>query len=203
MRTAEPCGPDLVIGVGNPLMGDDGLGITAVAQLAAEWPNDESLDFVDGGTWGMNLLPLIEGANRVMILDAIDRGLPPGTSIALEREEIPCYFAIKLSPHQLDLREVLALAELRGTLPDETIALGVQPERVELSLALSSPVAAAVDDLIAAANDRLAVWGHHCHPPTAKPPGGSAFPPPSEQQILQGASRPKDDKGCRGRECTS
>ena len=160
MRTAEPSAPDLVIGVGNPLMGDDGLGIAAVARLAEEWPNDESLSFVDGGTWGMNLLPLIESASRVMILDAIDRGLPPGTTITLEREEIPRYFAIKLSPHQLDLREVLAVAELRGTLPSETIALGVQPERVELSVSLSSPVAAAVDSLLAAANGRLAAWGH-------------------------------------------
>ena len=160
MPTVETYGRDLVIGVGNPLMGDDGLGIAVVARLAAEWPNDESLSFVDGGTWGMNLLPLIESANRVMILDAIDRGLSPGTAITLERDEIPRYFAIKLSPHQLDLREVLAVAELRGTLPSETIALGLQPERVELSLALSAPVAAAVDGLVATANSRLAAWGH-------------------------------------------
>jgi hydrogenase maturation protease len=160
MPTVETSSRDLVIGVGNPLMGDDGLGIAVVARLAAEWPNDESLSFVDGGTWGMNLLPLIESANRVMILDAIDRGLSPGTAITLERDEIPRYFAIKLSPHQLDLREVLAVAELRGTLPSETIALGLQPERVELSLALSAPVAAAVDGLVATANDRLAAWGH-------------------------------------------
>jgi hydrogenase maturation protease len=163
MPTADARAPDLVIGVGNPLMGDDGLGIAVVARLASEWPSDESLTFVDGGTWGMNLLPLIESANRLMIIDAIDRGLAPGTAIALDREEIPRYFAIKLSPHQLDLREVLALAELRGTLPRETIALGVQPERVELSLSLSPSVAAAVDDRVAAANDRLDEWGHR-HP---------------------------------------
>jgi len=169
MPTAEPSGSDLVIGVGNPLMGDDGLGIAAVARLASEWPNDDSVTFVDGGTWGMNLLPLIESANRVMILDAIDRGLSPGAPITLEREEIPRYFAITLSPHQLDLREVLALAELRGTLPNETIALGVQPERVELSLSLSPSVAGAMDDLIEAASARLEAWGHSRHPPAEGP----------------------------------
>ena len=174
MPTADVHAADLVIGVGNPLMGDDGLGIAVVARLASEWPEDESLSFVDGGTWGMNLLPLIESANRVMILDAIDRGLPAGTTITLEREEIPRYFAIKLSPHQLDLREVLALAELRGTLPRETVALGVQPERVELSLSLSASVAAAVEDLVAAANERLSMWGHNCRPPRAQRAGGSA-----------------------------
>ena len=174
MPTADVHAADLVIGVGNPLMGDDGLGIAVVARLASEWPEDESLSFVDGGTWGMNLLPLIESANRVMILDAIDRGLPAGTTITLEREEIPRYFAIKLSPHQLDLREVLALAELRGTLPRETVALGVQPERVELSLSLSASVAAAVEDLVAAANERLSMWGHNCRPPRAQRARGSA-----------------------------
>ena len=174
MPTADVHAADLVIGVGNPLMGDDGLGIAVVARLASEWPEDESLSFVDGGTWGMNLLPLIESANRVMILDAIDRGLPAGTAITLEREEIPRYFAIKLSPHQLDLREVLALAELRGTLPRETVALGVQPERVELSLSLSASVAAAVKDLVAAANERLSMWGHNCRPPRAQRARGSA-----------------------------
>ena len=174
MPTADVHAADLVIGVGNPLMGDDGLGIAVVARLASEWPEDESLSFVDGGTWGMNLLPLIESANRVMILDAIDRGLPAGTAITLEREEIPRYFAITLSPHQLDLREVLALAELRGTLPRETVALGVQPERVELSLSLSASVAAAVEDLVAAANERLSMWGHNCRPPRAQRARGSA-----------------------------
>ena len=185
MPTADVHAADLVIGVGNPLMGDDGLGIAVVARLASEWPEDESLSFVDGGTWGMNLLPLIESANRVMILDAIDRGLPAGTAITLEREEIPRYFAITLSPHQLDLREVLALAELRGTLPRETVALGVQPERVELSLSLSASVAAAVEDLVAAANERLSMWGHNCRPPRAQRAGGSAV----------GSSRTADPPG--------
>ncbi len=168
MPTVESHGPDLVIGVGNPLMGDDGLGIATVARLAAEWPASDSLEFVDGGTWGMNLLPMIESARRVLILDAIDRGLAPGTPITLERDEIPRYFAIKLSPHQLDLREVLAVAELRGTLPKDTVAIGVQPERVELSLSLSPSVTAAVDALIASANARLAEWGHRYADPPAR-----------------------------------
>jgi hydrogenase maturation protease len=78
----------------------------------------------------------------------------------LERDEIPRYFGRTLSPHQLDLREVLALAELRGTLPHETIAIGIQPERVELSLDLSTVVAASLPRLLSDVDDLLRRWGH-------------------------------------------
>lgn len=155
---------DVVIGLGNPLMGDDGLGITALATLRDEWEVPDDLLLVDGGTWGMNLLPTIEGARRVLLLDAIDQGMPAGTQVVLSRDEIPKYLAVKLSPHQIDMREVLALAELRGTLPPETIALGIQPERVELSLALSPTVASHVEALLATVTHQLSLWGHQCVP---------------------------------------
>lgn len=155
---------DVVIGLGNPLMGDDGLGVTALARLRDEWEVPDNLLLVDGGTWGMNLLPTIESARRVLLLDAIDRGMPAGTQVVLTRDEIPKYLAIKLSPHQIDLREILALAELRGTLPAETLALGIQPERIELSLALSRSVAARVDALLATVRHQLSLWGHQCVP---------------------------------------
>lgn len=155
---------DVVIGLGNPLMGDDGLGVTALARLRDEWEVPDNLLLVDGGTWGMNLLPTIESARRVLLLDAIDRGMPAGTQVVLTRDEIPKYLAIKLSPHQIDLREILALAELRGTLPAETLALGIQPERIELSLALSQSVAARVDALLATVRHQLSLWGHQCVP---------------------------------------
>ena len=161
MRTA-----DVVLGVGNPLMGDDGLGIAVVALLRSRYSERPELQIVDGGTWGMNLLHIIENARRLMIVDAIDHGEPPGSRIELEREELPRYFSINLSPHQLDLREVLGLAELRGTLPEETFAVGVQPERVELSLDLSPVVATKLPGLLADIEEELERWGHHPDPPS-------------------------------------
>jgi hydrogenase maturation protease len=160
MPTAEHSRFDLVIGVGNPLMGDDGLGIVAVARLRDRWPDTETLKLVDGGTWGMNLLPIIEMSRRLLIIDAIDRGFAPGARVELERAEIPRYLGFTLSPHQLDLREVLALAELRGTLPEDAIAIGIQPGLIELSLDLSTVVAAKLDGLLADVEDQLARWGH-------------------------------------------
>ena len=149
----------VVLGLGNMLMADDGVGLAALARLEEEWFVPREVELVDGGTWGMNLLPVIERADRVLILDAIDLGDPPGTLIRLEGDEIPRFLGQKLSPHQIDLREVLALAELRGTLPGQVITLGIQPERVELSTTFSPPVAARLDQLVHLAAEILFDWG--------------------------------------------
>lgn len=158
--TSEQAGDTVVIGLGNPLMGDDGLGLRAMGRLAETWALPPEVELIDGGTWGMNLLPVIERAGRVLLLDAIDVGAPAGTQITLERHELPRYFALKLSPHQVDLREVLALAEWRGTLPGDAVAIGLQPQRIELGRVLSPAVEAAVDRMVARAVRRLEAWGH-------------------------------------------
>jgi len=150
----------VVIGVGNPLMGDDGLGIEVLERLRLGWSFRPSLDLLDGGTWGLNLLPHVESAGRVMFIDAINVGREPGILVELEAEEIPRFLARKLSPHQIDVKEVLALAELRGTLPEELCAIGLQPESVEMSTSLSAPVAAGVDRLIERVIERLRGWGY-------------------------------------------
>ncbi|HXI21899.1 MAG TPA: HyaD/HybD family hydrogenase maturation endopeptidase [Gemmatimonadales bacterium] len=150
----------VVLRLGNPLMGDDGLGLVALALLRDRWQFPETVELVDGGTWGMNLLPLIEDADQVVLLDAIRAGAPPGTVHRLERDQLPRYFSHKLSPHQIDLREVLALAELRGTLPAAVVALGAEPEVVEMTTDLTSSVAGRVDELVEAVAAQLAAWGH-------------------------------------------
>jgi hydrogenase maturation protease len=150
----------LVIGLGNPIMGDDGLGIAALERLRESWALPQSVRLVDGGTWGMNLLPLVEDARELLFLDAIDRGRPAGELNVLEREELPRVLGLKLSPHQIDLREVLALAELRRGLPARLVAMGLQPARVEMFDGLSPEVECRMDELLAAVVGRLAQWGH-------------------------------------------
>jgi hydrogenase maturation protease len=157
MSISEGEGGTVVIGLGNPLMADDGVGIAALERLRAAGP-PAGVELVDGGTWGMNLLPVIEAAGRVLFMDAIDAGGDPGTLHVLERAQIPRYLATKISPHQVDLRDVLALAELRGNLPEQTVAVGLQPQRVEMSCGLSDAVETRLDDLVAVVTQRLAVW---------------------------------------------
>jgi hydrogenase maturation protease len=150
-------------------MGDDGLGLAALEQLRAQWRLPPGVELVDGGTWGLNLLPVIEDAGRVLLIDAIDTGGPPGTLHVLEHAHIPRYLATKISPHEVDLRDVLALAELRGTLPQDTVAIGLQPASVTLSSELSDVVRLQLDDLVAAVTRRLAEWGHSCESALAAP----------------------------------
>lgn len=154
--------PTVVIGLGNPLMGDDGVGLAALERLTARWEVPAQVELVDGGTWGMNLLPVIEDAGRVLLLDAVHTAATPGALVRLEREQLPRYLSTKISPHQVDLRDVLGLAELRGTLPAETIALGLQPALVEMGIGLSPPVVAGLDSLVDAAAAVLTAWGHGC-----------------------------------------
>ena len=148
----------LVIGLGNPIMADDGLGIAALQRLR-DVRLPASVRLVDGGTWGMNLLPLIEEADEVLLIDAIDRGEPPGSLIVLEQEQVPRWLGIKLSPHQVGLAEVLALAELRGSLPPRLVVIGLQPARVEMDSGLSPEVDAQMDQLLAVVLQQLERWG--------------------------------------------
>lgn len=141
-----------VIGLGNPLMRDDGIGLLALERLARRQDLPGGAELVDGGTWGMNLLPLIETAGAVLFLDAIRLGDEPGTVHELEGDAVPRRLAHKLSPHQIDLGEVLAVAMLRGTLPPRLVALGIEPAEVAMGTGLSPRVEAGMPELL----DRVA-----------------------------------------------
>lgn len=149
-----------VVGLGNPIMGDDGLGLVALARLLEEWELPTTVRAVDGGTWGMNLLPVLEEADAILLLDAIHAGGAAGTPVVLDREGIARRLGLKLSPHQVDLHEVLALMELRGTLPRRIVAIGLQPERVMLAASLTPTVAGRVGEVVERAVAQLAAWGH-------------------------------------------
>ena len=155
----------LVIGLGNPLMGDDGLGLAALERLAAEWVLPSGVELVDGGTWGLNLLPRLESADQVLFLDAVDVGKAPGDPVELTGGELPLLLGIKLSVHQIDLREVLALAQLRGTLPSTMACLGLQPASVEMRSGLSPVLQERVSELVTRAAARLHSWGHRLRRP--------------------------------------
>ena len=151
----------VVIGLGNPLMGDDGVGLAALERLRAEWQLDD-VELVDGATWGLSLLPVIEDAERLVLVDAIAANRAPGDIIELSRDRLPIYLTRKLSPHQVDMRDALAVAELRGRLPNDVVAIGVQPETVALGTELSAPVAQQLGALVGTVVAQLEHWGHAC-----------------------------------------
>jgi hydrogenase maturation protease len=111
----------VVLGLGNILNRDEGLGVHALAALPPPVP---PLEFVDGGVLGLNLLPLVESCRRLLVLDAIDAGQPPGSLIELTGEAIPRYAGVKLSPHQLTFQELVGLAGFRANCRRTCICLG-------------------------------------------------------------------------------
>ena len=114
----------VVMGLGNLLWADEGFGVRVAERLYAHYHWPEDVEIVDGGTQGLNLLGYVESASHLLILDAIDYGLEPGTLRTYAGERIPAYLsAKKMSLHQNSFSEVLALADIRGHLPAH-IALG-------------------------------------------------------------------------------
>ena len=137
-----------VLGVGNPIMGDDGVGLALLAAVQAVRP-DERIEYVDGGTGGMELIPVVQDTDRLLVLDAV-AGPTPGRVVELTGDQLPRLLSAKLSPHQVGLLDVFTAVRLLGHEPAQVQVVGVTPERVELSLDLSQ----AVQDALAQATDK-------------------------------------------------
>ena len=132
--------PLLVLGIGNPILCDDGVGPRAITALAERGGLPAGARLLDGGTGGLSLLPAIESAARVLVIDAVDVGGRPGEVRRLTGNEIPQTLRRRLTPHEVGLDDLLALCRLRGTLPAEVVLLGVQVASLEVRAQLSPEV---------------------------------------------------------------
>jgi hydrogenase maturation protease len=146
-----------VLGIGNPIMGDDGIGIVLLEELMAAGV-ERPVDFIDGGTIGMSLLPVLEDAGSLLVLDAVTGSGPPGTLVHLVGDQLPRLMQSKLSPHQVGLLDVLAAARLRGTEPDRIAVVGLTPGDIDLRVTLSHDVAAAIPRAVGLARQVLEAW---------------------------------------------
>jgi hydrogenase maturation protease len=151
--------PTIVLGLGNPLMGDDGAGLAALEALRLGYDFGAGVSLEDGGTLGLALLPLVEDAGSLLVLDAVRLGGRTGTTVVREGDEIPRCLSLKLSPHQTGFRETLALAGLRGNLPPRLALVGVEVANAEYARPLSLEVQNALPAMVAAAVARLEAWG--------------------------------------------
>ena len=148
-----------VIGLGNPLLTDDGVGLALLEALRDDGWLD--VDLVDGGTWGLSLLPVLADCERVLVLDAVKAGNEPGTVVRGRGADVPRLYRYPLSPHQIDLTEVLAAAEMTGGVPAEMEVIGVEPGSTDgPCLQLTDPVAAALPTALDEARRVLLAWGH-------------------------------------------
>jgi hydrogenase maturation protease len=150
----------LVLGLGNILLGDEGVGVRTVERLLEEYEFPEEVRVMDGGTLGLDLLPYVEDCRRLLVIDAVKAGKEPGTLVRLAGPEVPAFLdASKVSPHQDGLQDLLAVAALKGYLPDEVVLWGVQIRSLGVGLEPSPVVAAQIDSLVNEVLTELARWG--------------------------------------------
>lgn len=151
----------VVLGIGNLLWADEGFGVRCVQALEQryQWPAHVSL--VDGGTQGLNLLRHVQAAQRLLIFDAIDYDLAPGSLHLVRDAEVPSFLgAKKLSLHQTGFQEVLALAQLLGAYPEQLLLVGCQPQTLDdFGGSLTAVVRASVEPALQLGLAELARWG--------------------------------------------
>jgi hydrogenase maturation protease len=149
----------LVLGLGNILLGDEGVGVRVVERLEELYHVPKEAQVMDGGTLALDLLPYVEDADQLLVIDAVDMGAAPGTTVRIVDEQVPVFLGTKVSPHQMGLADILSAARLRGYFPSELVLWGVQPGVIDTTLDLSPPVAAQVDVLVDGVLADLSQWG--------------------------------------------
>lgn len=150
----------LVLGLGNPLCGDDGAGVAAVSRLRERYEAPAGAIVLDGGTLGLSLLPYLRLARTVILVDAIAADAPAGTLVRLEGDDVAPAAAHRLSPHQVGVADLLDGARLLGGYPEAIVLVGVVPSHLELSVERSPVVEARIDDLVQATIEEAARTGH-------------------------------------------
>jgi hydrogenase maturation protease len=149
----------MIIGLGNLLLGDEGIGVHAMRQLEAAYRFEPAVELIDGGTSGLDLLPLLKDQPRLLLLDALVSDQPPGSIRVIRNGAIKSALTEKVSLHHLGLADLLALAELLDCAPPQIVLIGIVPERMEMEISLSDCLRARLPDLIATACEILAEWG--------------------------------------------
>jgi hydrogenase maturation protease len=147
-----------ILGIGNTLFSDEGVGIHLLPVLENEFKNDQDIEIVEGLTDGMKLLGPVEDAENLIIIDAINAGKEPGTIISLIGDEIPAYFGIKMSIHQLGFQEVLLAAKMRERYPKQIAMFGMQPSSLELGVELTETNRAKLPHLAQAVIGQVNAW---------------------------------------------
>jgi hydrogenase maturation protease len=149
----------LLLGVGNILLRDEGLGVHALHLIISDYDLPKSVTCMDGGVMGLDLLPHIGNCTHLLVIDAIEASQDPGTLLRLEGDDIHTSLACKLSIHQLGLQEVLATSKLIGCYPTQTVLWAMQPESLEWGLDLTATVMAQLNTLVHEVVKELRNWG--------------------------------------------
>lgn len=167
----------LILGIGNILWADEGFGVRAVEAFHRVYETPDTVTLMDGGTQGLYLVQHVQEAEGLIVFDAVDYGLEPGTLQLARDEEVPKFTgAKKMSLHQTGFQEVLSAADLTGRYPSKLLLVGVQPLDLEdWGGPLTAPVAAQIRPAIEAAAAELEKWGVAVRRRSAPLPPGSGL----------------------------
>ena len=130
----------LILGVGNILLSDEGVGVRVVQELEKRPEIQPHFDIIDGGTCGMELLDAMANREHLIIVDAVLANKQPGEIVVLHDEQVPTFFSRKISPHQLGICDVLSSLKLTDEFPKNLCLIGIQPETLEPQIALSDTI---------------------------------------------------------------
>ena len=189
----------VVLGIGNVLWADEGFGVRCVEALQQRYEFAPNVQLIDGGTQGLYLVQHVQAAGRLLIFDAIDYGLAPGTLKTVQNDEVPRFMgAKKMSLHQTGFQEVLMLAQLTERYPREVLLIGCQPEELDdYGGSLRPIVKAALEDALALGVDALRHWGAKPVPRTRRPAEADALTLPSLAIERYEGERPAAEAACR------
>jgi hydrogenase maturation protease len=151
----------LVLGVGNVLLSDEGIGIRIVEELEHRYRFPEEVEILDGGTSGIELLRFFDGRDHLIIIDAVRADHPPGTVVRVEGAEVPATFETRITPHQLGLSDLLATAKLTDQMPAYLVLFGIEPKSLETGLGFSPEVEASVEKVVIHVAEELRRLGYN------------------------------------------
>ena len=154
----------LVIGMGNVLMQDEGIGVRAVEELEQRYRIPAGVEVVDGGTTGMELFEPMREADILLIADAVNTGAPYGSLVRIANDEIPAFFQTKLSNHQLGVSDLLALLKLKGEMPEQVTIIGMVPHSLENRLGLTPEAEAGLAGMVRMLVAELSALGVELEP---------------------------------------
>jgi hydrogenase maturation protease len=154
--------PVCIIGLGNILLRDEGVGVHVINTIRQRYTFTPDVEVIDGGTMGLDLLPFLEGKDRVLIIDAVDFGREPGYIGIIENDAIPSMLNPKLSVHHIGLSDLLFAAKLMGISPSEIRLVGIQPESIDVGLDMTEGIRGKVEEILGLSIDSLKGWGIEC-----------------------------------------
>jgi hydrogenase maturation protease len=156
--------PVLVLGLGNILLQDEGVGVAVIERLQRRYQIPQEVELLDGGTSGIALLDDIREREHLIVVDAVRTGKPPGTEVVLTDEAVPAFLCNKVSPHQLALSDVLANLALMNASPQRVTVIGMEPLSLETHLGLSNLVASRLQALTERVIEEIEATGYQVEP---------------------------------------